>query len=70
MNKDFILAVAYDAGLDFIAYDRKNCEDLPVGKIEELVHKDEVSLAEISDAFYHGVLENGNFEGGRFNNGR
>lgn len=40
-----------DMVADLLYYDRKECEDMPVGKIEELIENNEITLHYICTTF-------------------
>ena len=51
-KRDLILeAIIPDMVSNFLYYDRKECEDLPVGKIEKQVAKGKISVDEMVDKF-------------------
>lgn len=54
-RKQRILDTASDAGLNFSYYDRKECEDLPVGAIDKAIEDGEVTVEEILAAFREGA---------------
>ena len=49
--KDLILGLLGDALLDFIVYDRKDCEQLRRGQIEDAVKRGVVSVDELVQTF-------------------
>lgn len=50
-RKKLILDTAGDLAVDFVAYDRKEDEDLGIGQIEDAVEKGEVTVDEIVARF-------------------
>lgn len=46
-----------DAVLDFFVYDRKECETLPLGAIEEAIKSGEISYGEIVDRFKDKIFQ-------------
>lgn len=61
-RRKLILMTASDAGLWFIAYNRKEDEELPLGAIEEAVERGEVTLDEIVAAFRFSLIDNGEWK--------
>jgi hypothetical protein len=57
-DRALALAAASDCALDLVAYDRKEDEELPLGRIEELVREDPGFVEELVDAFRASVLDN------------
>ena len=57
-TKDRILGTVQDLVSNFLYYDRKGDEDLPVGMIDRAVAKGEITIDEIVDAF-KSRLDNG-----------
>lgn len=51
MDKQIILDTISDIVTDFLFYDRKEDEELPVGKIEECIKAGEITVKEIVDYF-------------------
>lgn len=50
--KEIILGAVDDLVTDFIYYDRKECERLPVGALEKAVQSGQVTVQEIVDLFH------------------
>jgi len=50
-KKEIILGTVYDLVSKFMYYDRKECEELPVGAIQDAVKAGEVSVDEIVECF-------------------
>lgn len=50
-RRELILGYMRDLAADFLYYDRKEDEDLPLGEIEAAVAAGELSYAEIAEAF-------------------
>ena len=50
-RREIIEAVASDLMSDFMYYDRKEDEDLPVGAIEKAIEDGEITIEEILDIF-------------------
>lgn len=50
-TKQLILATINDLIADFLYYDRKEDEELPIGAINEAVRADVISIGEIVDHF-------------------
>ena len=51
LNQRKIKNLISDMVADFLYYDRKEDEDLPVGKIEELISSDEITMHYICTTF-------------------
>jgi hypothetical protein len=51
-RRDIILATVRDLAADFLYYDRKEDEELPVGAIEEAVVNREIMPAEMAHEFF------------------
>lgn len=49
--KDLIKNLIHDSVMDFVVYDRKECEDLPRGAIEELIKNGELTVDEMVSEF-------------------
>lgn len=54
-RRELILAVASDAGMDFMYYNRKDDENLPRGEIEKAIKAGEITVEEILEAFKKGA---------------
>lgn len=50
-RREMILLTTTDLATDFLCYNRKEDEDLPVGAIEEALGEGEISVDEIVDEF-------------------
>lgn len=50
-RRELILLTVKDLVLDFVDYDRKEDEDLPIDEIEDAVEAGEITVAEIWTAF-------------------
>ena len=57
-TKDQVLTAIQDLVADFLYYDRKEDEDLPMDEIERLVEEGELSIDEMVDEFQR-ALEDG-----------
>ena len=57
MQKEDVLKYVDDLVADFMYYDRKECEELPVGKIQELINSGVITLDEIVERFRHVLIE-------------
>lgn len=51
-RREEILGHITDLVLDFLCYDRKEDEDLPMGEIEAAVRAEEISVREMAEAFF------------------
>lgn len=49
--KDTILTCIDTAVMNFVYYDRKNCEELPVGTIEKAIEAGEITVDDIVNEF-------------------
>jgi hypothetical protein len=58
MNKQFILGTINDLVSDFLYYDRKDDEELPVGAIEECISGEIITIKEMVDYFEESLKEN------------
>lgn len=47
---DILIALSTSIS-NFVYYDRKECEDLPLGEIEEAIEKGEITIDELTQAF-------------------
>jgi hypothetical protein len=47
---DILIALSTSIS-NFTYYDRKECEDLPLGEIEEAIEKGEITIDELTQAF-------------------
>ena len=54
-KKEYLQLVISDLLSDFLFYDRKECDVLPVGEIENMVEYAEVTVDEIVDWFEIGL---------------
>jgi hypothetical protein len=54
-NRDIIFATVDDLVTDFLYYDRKEDEDLPVGSIQDAIHTSVISLDELVARFRENV---------------
>lgn len=50
-RRDEIIALIHDTATDFLDYDRREDETLPLGAIQEAVAAGEITYAEIADLF-------------------
>lgn len=50
-TKDLILDIVSDCVTDLLYYDRKECEDLPVGAIDKAILSGEITIDEMVDKF-------------------
>jgi len=57
-TKEHIFGSVEDLVSNFLYYDRKEDEDLPVGKIEELIEDKTISIDELVERFRQALLEN------------
>ena len=57
-TKEIIFGTVEDLVSNFLYYDRKEDEDLPVGKIEELIEDKTISIDELVERFRQALLEN------------
>ena len=57
MQKEDVLKYVDDLVADFMYYDRKECEELPVGKVQELINSGVITLDEIVERFRHVLIE-------------
>lgn len=57
-NKKTIEGTITDLVTDFLHYDRKEDEDLPMGAIEEAVRSGEITIDEMVEVFRKGLVEN------------
>ena len=57
-TKEIIFGSVEDLVSNFLYYDRKEDEDLPVGKIEELIEDKTISIDELVERFRQALLEN------------
>ena len=57
-TKEYIFGSVEDLVSNFLYYDRKEDEDLPVGKIEELIEDKTISIDELVERFRQALLEN------------
>lgn len=55
--KDKILLYVDDLAKNFLYYDRKECDKLPVGKIEECIRNGEISIDDIVSKFRECIEE-------------
>lgn len=60
--KETILNCASDIARDFIYYNRKDCEDLPLGVIEKAIRSGEITVDEIVAAFKEDLLSWGGLQ--------
>lgn len=51
MQKEDVLKYVDDLVSCFVYYDRKECEELPVGKLEELIKDGVISIDDITERF-------------------
>jgi hypothetical protein len=58
MNKDRVLGVVDDLVSDFLYYNRKSDEELPIGRIDELIADGTVSVDEITERFRATIVKN------------
>lgn len=56
-RRERIAATLSDLIGSFLYYDRKECQHLPVGAIEDAIIAGEVSVEEVAEAFGRGVAE-------------
>jgi len=56
-SKEHILGSVPDLVSDFLYYDRKGDEDLPVGAIDEAIAKGEVSVDDIVSSFKAALID-------------
>ena len=49
--KKKILALLFDACSDVMYYDRKECEDVPQGAIEDAIISGEITIEEMTESF-------------------
>ena len=57
-RRELILGTARDTALDFVAYNRKHDEELPLGEIQAAIKAREVTVEEIVEAFRKGLEGN------------
>lgn len=58
MMRQQILDTIHDMVQDFLYYDRKKDEQLPVGAIDQAIANGEISVDEIVEAFKAHLIEN------------
>ena len=54
-TKDLILHAAFEAGTNFILYDRTEDETLPSGVIQEEIKKGNITIEEIASVFKNAI---------------
>jgi hypothetical protein len=59
-RRELILSYMQDQAANFLYYDRKEDEDLPLGAIEEAVSAGELTYADIAEAFREALENPGN----------
>ena len=57
-TKELIFGSVGDLVSNFLYYNRKEDEDLPVGKIEELIGDKTISIDDLVERFRQALLEN------------
>lgn len=57
-RRELILGTARDTALDFVSYNRKHDEELPLGEIQAAIKAREVTVEEIVEAFRKGLEGN------------
>ena len=57
-TKEIIFGSVEDLVSNFLYYNRKEDEDLPVGKIEEFIENKTISIDELVERFRQALLEN------------
>jgi len=55
---EHILGSVEDLVSNFLYYDRKEDEDLPVGKIEEMIKDKNISIDELVERFRQALMKN------------
>jgi hypothetical protein len=55
-NREKVLILIDDLVSDFLYYNRKEDEDFPVGKIEEMIQNGEITVDEMVEAFRKAIL--------------
>ena len=64
-KKNLILDVVDDCVKDLVYYNRKECEDLPVGEIEAEIKRGNITVDEIVDKFKSCLVEYLDCAGGK-----
>jgi hypothetical protein len=59
LMNNLVKGVIQDMVGDLLYYDRKEDEELPVGKIEEIIKAEEISVDEIVEAFREALIKQG-----------